>query len=58
MKEAGAFTVAQDEESSVVFGMPKEAIQRGAAMKVLPLSRVAAEIMGFARSSADLRGAS
>ena len=58
MKEAGAFTVAQDEESSVVFGMPKEAIQRGAAMKVLPLSRVAAEIMGFARSAADLRGAS
>jgi two-component system, chemotaxis family, protein-glutamate methylesterase/glutaminase len=58
MREAGAFTVAQDEESSVVFGMPKEAIQRGAAMRVLPLSRVAAEIMTFANAAAEARRAS
>jgi two-component system chemotaxis response regulator CheB len=58
MREAGAFTVAQDEESSVVFGMPKEAIQRGAAMRVLPLSRVAAEIMTFAHAAAETRRAS
>lgn len=47
MRKAGAFTVAQDEESSVVFGMPREAIERGAAMKVLPLSRMANEIQAF-----------
>ncbi|WP_395815472.1 chemotaxis response regulator protein-glutamate methylesterase [Devosia sp.] len=49
MREAGSHTVAQDEESSVVFGMPKEAIQRGAAAKVLPLGRVANEITTYAR---------
>jgi two-component system chemotaxis response regulator CheB len=59
MKEAGAHTVAQDEETSIVFGMPKEAIQRGAARKVLPLGKMAAEIMAQVRAaSADLRGAS
>ena len=45
MKEAGAFTVAQDEATSVVFGMPKEAISRDAAVKVLPLDRMAGEII-------------
>ena len=45
MREMGAYTVAQDEASSVVFGMPKEAIERGAAAKVLPLGRMANEIM-------------
>jgi len=44
MKERGAYTIAQDEASCVVFGMPKEAIKRGAALKVLPLSRIAEEI--------------
>ena len=41
MRESGAFTVAQDEQSCVVFGMPKEAIKLGAACKVAPLSQVA-----------------
>lgn len=45
MKRAGAKTIAQDEESSIVFGMPKEAIARGAADRVLPLTHIAAEIM-------------
>jgi two-component system chemotaxis response regulator CheB len=45
MKEAGAYTVAQDEASCVVFGMPKEAIALGAAQKILSLSQVAGEIM-------------
>jgi two-component system chemotaxis response regulator CheB len=49
MRQMGSHTVAQDEESSVVFGMPKEAIQRGAAVKVLPLGRVANEINTYAR---------
>ncbi len=45
LKQAGAFTIAQDEATSVVFGMPKEAIARGAAMKVTPLDIIAREIL-------------
>ncbi len=45
MREAGARTIAQDEQSCVVFGMPKEAISLGAAEKVLPLDRIAAAVM-------------
>lgn len=41
MKQAGARTIAQDEESCVVFGMPKEAIKIGAADKVVPLQNIA-----------------
>ena len=57
MKEAGALTIAQDEESSVVFGMPKEAIMRGAATKVVPLGQVAAEIDAYGRAASELRTA-
>jgi two-component system chemotaxis response regulator CheB len=45
MKTAGARTIAQDEASCVVFGMPKEAIERGAADRILPLDRLAAQIV-------------
>jgi two-component system chemotaxis response regulator CheB len=45
MKTAGADTIAQDESSCVVFGMPKEAIKLGAADKVLPLDRIPIEMM-------------
>ncbi len=45
MKQAGAKTIAQDEKSSVVFGMPKEAIKLGGVDKVVPLGRVAEEIV-------------
>ncbi|MFT3741023.1 MAG: chemotaxis response regulator protein-glutamate methylesterase [Breznakibacter sp.] len=41
LKEAGAHTIAQDETSSVVFGMPKEAIKLGAADKIMALDRMA-----------------
>lgn len=41
MKNAGAFTIAQDEESSVVYGMPKEAVALGAAMKIASLDKIA-----------------
>lgn len=41
MREIGSFTVAQDEASCVVFGMPKEAIKLGAASKITSLSHVA-----------------
>lgn len=49
MRQMGSHTVAQDEESCIVFGMPKEAIQRGGAVKVLPLGKVANEINTYAR---------
>jgi two-component system chemotaxis response regulator CheB len=45
MKNAGAGTIAQDEQSCVVFGMPKEAIKLGAADKVVPLERIPTEMM-------------
>ncbi|SFV13709.1 two-component system, chemotaxis family, response regulator CheB [Methylobacterium sp. 174MFSha1.1] len=48
MRRAGALTIAQDEESCVVFGMPKEAIERGAVAKVVPLDRIHQEILRFA----------
>ena len=46
MREAGSFTVAQDESTCVVFGMPKEAIACGAAQEVLPLPKIAACVAG------------
>ncbi len=45
MRDAGAGTIAQDEKSCVVFGMPKEAIKLGAVDRVLPLEHIAAEIL-------------
>jgi two-component system chemotaxis response regulator CheB len=45
MKNSGAHTIAQDEKSCIVFGMPKEAIQLGAADEVVPLSEVAQTIL-------------
>jgi len=45
MKNAGAKTISQDEASSVVFGMPKEAIKLGAADRVLSLLGIPAAIM-------------
>ena len=47
MKKAGAFTIAQDESSCVVFGMPKEAIERGAVDKVATLSRIPHELFNI-----------
>lgn len=45
MKEAGAFTIAQDEATSVVFGMPHEAIKREAVDRVLPLRNIAGVVL-------------
>ncbi len=45
MKEAGAYTIVQDEASSVVWGMPGEAFKVGAATIVLPLKKIAAEAL-------------
>ena len=50
MRDAGAHTLAEDESSCVVFGMPKEAIRLGGAAEVLPLGRMAEGIGRFSRS--------
>ena len=52
MKRAGARTVAQDEASCVVFGMPREAIRAGAVDRVVPLQRVAAELTAWSATVA------
>jgi len=49
MRGAGAHTIAQDEVSCVVFGMPKEAIQRGAVQQTLPLESIPAALINFGR---------
>ena len=49
MKQAGAVTIAQDEETCVVFGMPNEAIKRKAVDRVLPLQAIAGAVIAHAR---------
>jgi len=48
MKDAGAETIAQDEASCVVFGMPKEAIQAGAAGHITALPSIPGKILELA----------
>ena len=45
MRRAGARTMAQDAATSIVFGMPKEAFERGGAERLLPLQKIAAEVI-------------
>jgi two-component system chemotaxis response regulator CheB len=45
MRNAGGFTIAQDKESCVVFGMPKEAISRGAVCMTTALQQIPATIL-------------
>ncbi len=45
MRDAGAHTIAQDEKTCVVFGMPKEAIKMGGAITVLPLEAIVGAVM-------------
>jgi len=49
MKQAGAKTIAQDEATCVVFGMPKEAIKLGAVDRIMPLQNIAGAILALAR---------
>lgn len=44
MRQAGALTLAQDEASCVVYGMPREAVKKGAVMRQVGLGQVAGEI--------------
>jgi two-component system chemotaxis response regulator CheB len=57
MKQAGARTLAQDEKTSIVFGMPKEAIALGAADEVVPLPMMARSILRVLRESEESRAA-
>jgi two-component system, chemotaxis family, protein-glutamate methylesterase/glutaminase len=45
MKDSGAATIAQDENTCVVFGMPKEAIKLGAVDKIMPIDQIATQII-------------
>ena len=49
MHDAGAETIAQDEKSCVVYGMPKEAVKLGATDKIIPLSQIAEAIESYGR---------
>lgn len=49
LRKSGAFTIAQDKDSCSVYGMPKAAVDAGAAMEVLPLSRMVQALCRLAR---------
>jgi two-component system chemotaxis response regulator CheB len=51
MRDAGAYCVAQDEASCVVFGMPREAIAAGAVQEVLPLNKITGHLMDHLRAT-------
>jgi len=57
MRQAGARTIAQNQETCVVFGMPREAINLGAAERVLPIEEIAVEALRMASQAAPSRGA-
>ena len=54
LRHAGAHTIAQDESTCVVFGMPREAIALGAAIQVLPLPSIAAAMLAHSPSYASM----
>ncbi len=56
MKQQGAFTIAQDEESCIVFGMPREAIKLGAVDRTLSLDKIAQEVLQRAQTHARSGG--
>jgi two-component system chemotaxis response regulator CheB len=51
MRESGSLTVAQNEATCIVFGMPREAIRRGAAKLITPLDSIAPTILAWVASS-------
>ena len=54
MKDAGSYNLVQDEATCVVFGMPREAINAGAADEVLPLHQIATRLIERLRSTAGM----
>ncbi|TVQ51741.1 MAG: chemotaxis response regulator protein-glutamate methylesterase [Phycisphaerales bacterium] len=57
MRDAGAVTIAQDEASCVVFGMPREAIACGGAQVVSPLSEIAQHVMSYSEGRLTAKSA-
>lgn len=55
MKQAGAHTIAQDEASCVVFGMPREAIAISAVEETLPLKAIARRLIALLGSNRAIR---
>jgi len=54
MRDAGSWNLCQDEASCVVFGMPREAINHGAAHEVLPLKQIAPRLLEWLRANAGV----
>jgi two-component system chemotaxis response regulator CheB len=50
LKEAGSYNVAQDEATCIVYGMPNEAVKRGAVNKILPLGEIAGHVLWAAQN--------
>jgi two-component system chemotaxis response regulator CheB len=55
LRRAGGVTIAQDEATSVVYGMPREAALLGAAERILPLQQIVPFLMSVAGSSESRR---
>jgi two-component system chemotaxis response regulator CheB len=55
MKQAGAYNVAQDEASCVVYGMPKEAVAAGGVDEILPLGELARRVIAVVGASRSVR---
>ncbi len=51
LREAGAYTIAQDEKSSVIFGMPRTAIELGGAVDTLPLRNIGQKVLSYLNSA-------
>lgn len=58
LRQAGAKTIAQDEKTSLVFGMPRAAIERGAAMRVTSLDQIYSDIEKYASAVSLSQGSS
>jgi two-component system chemotaxis response regulator CheB len=56
LRICGGHTIAQDEESSVIFGMPRAAIEMGAAEKILPLMEIGSQVMKWIAEGPDGAG--
>ena len=51
MREAGSYNLAQDEATSVVYGMPREAALAGAVHEILPIGRIAGQLLAQLRAA-------
>jgi two-component system, chemotaxis family, protein-glutamate methylesterase/glutaminase len=53
LKQEGAFTIAQDQKSSVIFGMPRAAIELEAAVEVLPLKQIGTRVLAYLNNTSS-----